>query len=173
MRTWIGVLGLLILVSCASAPDKGLETLLPRKWSVPVEGLSVKLQLDENEAAAGGMIHPRLFLRASDPGMRHAKLLQGQFVYTFAPLGRGGGHEAYSTRHHFSGGGGLDYSGRTAITNEVRAPSRKGTFLLIATVLSSREDIQAFLVLARMKAGAGPWWMGSMSTAPLLVEVVE
>jgi hypothetical protein len=164
-------LSFVVAASCAGPKGDDIAEIRPRGWSVSDDGVSITLRLDAATVAPEGRLQPKLFFHAIESDRRHAKLLQGQFVFTFVPFGQPTSREAFSTRYHFSGAGDLDYSGKKPVEYEIPAPPKEGKYHLFATVLSSPEDVRAFLMTARMKAGEGPWWVGTMSTPSILVVV--
>jgi len=100
-------------------------------------------------------------------------LLQGQIIFTLAPFGPNNKAKASVNRKFFSGGGNIDYSGKKPLTYRLVAPKRPGQYFLFATILSSSKDVNAFLIVARIKAGAGPWWTGALTTSQVDVEVED
>lgn len=158
-------------VSCTAVRVDDMDLLRPRVFSVPEDGLSIRLALDVTTVPPGGMLPVKLFVRAVDSDKKAAHLLQGRFVYTFVPVDWPTGHLAYSTVRSFSGGGGVDYTGKTPGDLQITAPLEAGQYLLFATVLSTQEDIKAFLMTARVSAQGGPWWIGTMSTPAIPIAV--
>jgi len=151
------------------------------EWSGPVNGLLAKIKIEKTKVKAGEEMEVQLFVRAENPDKRYPKLLQGQIIFTFAPFGPapfgpapfGANNKALASvsRKFFSGGGNIDYTGEKSITYRLVAPQRPGHYFLFATVLSSSKDVRAFLIVARINPGAGPWWTGALTTSQIDVGV--
>jgi hypothetical protein len=173
MKRTMLFLSIALAVSCTAVRVDYMDQLRPRSWSVPEDGLSIRLALDVTTVAPGGVLPVKLFVRAFDSDRKPAHLLQGRIVYTFVPLGLSMGNPIYSTGQYFSGGGGFDYTGKTPAEHQMTAPPEAGQYLLFATVLSTQDDIKRFLMTARVSATAGPWWIGTMSAPAIHIAVAS
>lgn len=162
---------LFLPVSCTTERPHDEDLLRPRTWSAPHDGLSIRLGLEVTTVAPGDVLPVKIFIHAMDSGAKPAHLLDGRFVYTFVPTDGSTGRSAISTFQSFSGGGGVDYTGRVPGETQIAAPSAEGQYLLFATMLSTQDDIKRFLMTARVSAASGPWWIGTMSTPAISITV--
>lgn len=128
----------------------------------------VWLEPDKRQYKAGQTIQTNFHIQGLRTDNEQEKLLKGRFLYTFVSENS---HEVTTTTKFFSGGGGIDYTGATPVPHKISAPEKTGKYLLYATVISTKKDIKGFLMTARMKASAGPWWNGIVSTPFVHIQV--
>ena len=173
MRTQVRTIALaLVLSGCtAGVPPRAGELLLRSAWE-SAGGLDFRLEVEPVQVVAAEPLAIELYV-ARPRGERQAgeSLLAGRFVFTWVPAGRPISGRALASYETFSGAGGIDHSGVVPVRFELLAPTAPGRYWLTATVQSTPDDIQGFLRVARISAAAGPWWRGTRSARPVLVEV--
>ncbi|MDX1564602.1 MAG: hypothetical protein R3236_04305 [Phycisphaeraceae bacterium] len=145
----------------------------PPSMASPHGGLKCGLRTDGRPVAAGSTTQALLSVQAAQAVADPPKLLRGRFVFVMVPIGGDPQAPAVATVHRFSGGGGIDYTGKNPMVFKVAVPDRSGPYLLVATVISTDEDVRWFLKTTRLGPGAGPWWRGVMARAPVRVTVTD
>jgi hypothetical protein len=179
----LAILGALALWGCA-APGSGSRTVDTHASSAPTGTLApsadatanpliVRLSCEMRSCPVGGSLPVALHVAASDPAQPHTRLLAGQVVFVFDPVRDTPSRSVHRVVRPFSGAGGIDYSGATAWSMELEAPGEPGRYILTATVVSTREDLQRFYVTAGMIVRPGEHWVGRMSTPPIAVRVTD
>jgi hypothetical protein len=169
------------LAGCASKPvgddsidSETLQSLQPTAdlWSPPVNGLALRLRANTIKASPGDAVTAIVHVRATEPDTDHQRLLQGNVVLTFVPVFREGEGETVSVNYHFSGAGGVGYTGDPPLGSfTLTAPAEPGEYNLIATVIATREQVDRFLMLAFIPRGPERWWTGVMSSPAVRLTV--
>lgn len=164
----------MLLCACAPMQSGVSETQKPTSQWDKADDLRFWLEIDGKRFAPSSPIPIRLHVAQEDTGdVKPSRLLAGRFVFTFVSADARGGVSVHASQQSFSGGGGVDYTGKTGMDLELEAPSLPGRYWVHVTVQSTPEDVHNFLRMAKVSAAAGPWWIGNRSTIPLPVEIFE
>ena len=145
------------------------------QWSQASSNLKIRLDIDETQSfVAGQEFEVELKLHSPEANDKtHPKLLAGRFVFVMVPVNGYSDREPTITTVSFSGGGGIDYRGDKGLKYKVRAPDRSGDFQIFANVHSTLDDIKQFMMMAKMRGDAKPWWRGVLASPSQLVVVTE